>query len=217
MAKSTTTLLLLLGLLLSASNIVKASDPDLTTDFGITSISAANFTFTGFRNPQPGAQGVATPTAASFQQLPGLTGLGLTAVLFEFGPQSQISPHTHPRASEIFYVLSGTVDVGFVDTNNDLFETTLQTGDLFVFPKGLLHFQRNNGGTPASGFSALSSENPGTLLLASALFTSGGSGLPDSVLATALGTSVQTVDSIKSALGGSASSPSASPAPSTGY
>ncbi|CAM6102113.1 unnamed protein product [Calypogeia fissa] len=215
MTKSTRTLLLFLGMLVTVSHTVRASDPDLTTDFGISAISAANFTFTGFRNLQAGGKGVATPTFASFQQLPGLTGLGLTAVQFEFGPQSQISPHTHPRATEIFYVLSGVIDVGFVDTNNDLFETTLQTGDLFVFPKGLLHFQRNNGWSSASGFSALSSENPGTLLVSNALFTAGGKGLPDNVLATALGASVQTVDSIKSALGGSAP-PSSAPSPS-GY
>lgn len=201
MARSPGALLLFLALLVTVSHTVRASDPDLTTDFGISATSAANFTFTGFRNLQPGGKGVATPTAASFQQLPGLTGLGLTAVQFEFGPQSQISPHTHPRATEIFYVLSGTVDVGFVDTNNDLFETTLQTGDVFVFPKGLLHFQRNNCDQPASGFSALSSENPGTLLVVSGLFTAGGKGLPDNVLATALGATTQTVDAVKKALG----------------
>ncbi|CAM6120698.1 unnamed protein product [Calypogeia fissa] len=197
MARFAGALLLCLGLLVT----VRASDPDLTTDFGITAISAANFTFTGLRNLQPGGKGVAGFTAATFQQLPGLTGLGLTAVQFEFGPQSQISPHIHPRGTEIFYVLSGVIDVGFVDTNNDLFETTLQKGDLFVFPKGCLHFQRNNCDGPASGFSALSSENPGTLLVSSALFTAGGKGLPDNVLTTAFGTNTKTVDSIKKALG----------------
>lgn len=190
-----------LGLLVTVSETVRASDPDLTTDFGINTTSVTDFTFTGFRNLPAQAQGIATPTFATFQNLPGLTGLGLTAVVFEFGPASQISPHTHPRATEIFWVTSGTIDVGFVDTNNDLFETTLSTGDLFVFPKGLLHWQRNNQWSTGSGFSALSSEGPGTLLIANALFTAGGHGIPDNVLASALGIDTGTVDSIKKGLG----------------
>lgn len=79
----------------------------------------------------------------------------------------------------------GALDVGFVDTANNLYETTVQTGDVFVFPKGTLHWQRNNGQGPASGFSVLSSENPGTLLVFEAVFTGGQKGIPDIVIATA--------------------------------
>ncbi|CAM6128038.1 unnamed protein product [Calypogeia fissa] len=188
----------ILGLLVSTLMVhtAFASDPDLTTDFNVTNPTVADFTFTGFRNPQTLGFGMAAPTPGIIS---GLSGLGLTPVLFEFGPQSQIDPHTHPRATEVFFVLSGALDVGFVDTANNLFETTVQTGDIFVFPKGLLHWQRNNGDGTASGFSALSSENPGTLLIAEALFTAGGKGLPDIVLSTALGINAnnQQIDSVK--------------------
>lgn len=195
---------LLLGVLALAASpqAVLASDPDLTTDFDVVNPSAANFTFTGFRNPMDQLNGVAKPFFASFNMgLPGLNGLGLTAVLFEFGPYSQINPHTHPRATEIFYLLKGCVDVGFVDTANTLFQTTLQTGDVFVFPKGLLHFQRNNQDAPATGYSVLSSENPGILQVAAALFTSSGTGLPDNVLEVALGANTPAIDNIKKSLG----------------
>jgi hypothetical protein len=84
-----------------------------------------------------------------------------------------------------------------VDTTNTLFETTVQAGDLFVFPKGLLHWQRNRGSGTASGYSVLSSENPGTLLVVKALFTASNQGLPDDVLAAALGTNQQEVDNLK--------------------
>lgn len=171
-----------------------ASDPDLTTDFNVSNPNASDFTSTLFRNIKPLSKGKAAPTPAI---IPGLNGLGLTPVFFEFGPESQIDPHTHPRATELFYVLSGFLDVGFVDTNNDLFETTVQAGDIFVFPKGMLHWQRNNGKGSATGFSALSSENPGTLLIAEALFTAGGKGLPDIVLATAFGTNTKEVQHLK--------------------
>lgn len=89
------------------------------------------------------------------------------------------------------------MDVGFVDTNNYLFETTVKAGDIFVFPKGMLHWQRNNGKGTASGFSGLSSENPGTLMVAKALFTAWNMGIPDIVLATALGTSTYEIDNLK--------------------
>lgn len=201
-------LVLFVGLLMTVTQTVLASDPDLTTDFNVTNPTAANFTFLGFRknNLKAPPKGQATPSFASFNMgLPGLNGLGLTAVVFQFSPYSQVSPHTHPRATEIFYLTSGQVDVGFVDTNNNLFATTLYGGDLFVFPKGLLHFQRNNQNYPAQGFSALSSENPGVLMAANALFTASGSGLPDNVLETALGTDAYTVDNIKKKLGASSS------------
>ncbi|CAM6099013.1 unnamed protein product [Calypogeia fissa] len=184
--------LVFLGLLLATVMVhtAVASDPDLTTDFNVTNPAAEDFAFREFRNLQAPGKGVATPHFAQFNMDPpfvGLNGLGLAAVLFEFGPESQIDPHTHPRATEMFFVLSGEIQAGFVDTANNFFETTLYVGDIFVFPKELLHFLRNNGKGTASGFSALSSENPGVLSVVKGLFTAGGTGFPDIVISTALG------------------------------
>jgi quercetin dioxygenase-like cupin family protein len=201
MGKSASAILLFLGMLVTVSQTVRASDPDLTTDYGINSTDVKDFTFTGFRNLPAGGNGVLIPTFATFQNFPGLTGLALTAVFFQFGPQSQITPHTHPRASEAFYVLTGTIDVGFIDTANNLFETTLQAGDLFVFPKGLIHWQRNNQWSTGSGYSVLNSENPGLLAVIPELFTAGGKGIPDNVLSAALGQPIKEVDTIKYGLG----------------
>lgn len=84
-----------------------ATDPDIT-DGGVASPSADSFTFTGFRNLEMPAPGVALPFCTQFDQsLTELRDLGLSGVLFQFGPLSQIDPHTHPRAAEMFYVLSG--------------------------------------------------------------------------------------------------------------
>jgi quercetin dioxygenase-like cupin family protein len=171
-----------------------ASDPELITDFNVTNPSAEDFAFRKIENAKPFGKGMAAPSMAV---IPGLSGLGLAAVLFEFGPESQIDPHTHPRATEVFMLLSGCVDVGFVDTNNNLFDTTLQTGDIFVFPKGTLHWQTNKGEGTATGYSVLSSENPGTLLVFKALFTASMTGIPDNVLATALNTDKSEVDHLK--------------------
>ena len=46
-------------------------------------------------------------------------------------------------AGAFLFLLDGALEVGFVDTTNKLFTQTLQAGDMFVFPKGLVHYQIN--------------------------------------------------------------------------
>jgi hypothetical protein len=44
-----------------------------------------------------------------------------------------------------------------------LFSTTLNAGDVFLFPRGLIHFQQNTNATgSAKAIAALNSQNPGT-------------------------------------------------------
>ncbi|MBA0674876.1 hypothetical protein Goari_016445, partial [Gossypium aridum] len=81
-------------------------------------------------------------------------------------------PHTHPRATEILVVVEGTLYVGFVTSNTDnrLIAKLLYPGDVFVFPIGLIHFQFNVGKTKAVAFAGLSSQNPGVITIANAVF-----------------------------------------------
>ncbi|KAM1235072.1 hypothetical protein TB2_004446 [Malus domestica] len=46
----------------------------------------------------------------------------------------------------------------------------LQKGDVFVFPIGLVHYQRNVGSGNAVAIAALSSQNPGVVILAGSVF-----------------------------------------------
>lgn len=136
---------------------------------------ADDFYFTGldkqgnFSNPM-GSK--ATPVYV--QQIPGLNTLGLSMVRLDFAPDGLNPPHTHPRASEIITVLEGTLEVGFIGTAPDYrhFSKILNKGDVFVFPMGLLHYQRNVGKVNAVAIAALNSQNPGTSSIAPALFTS---------------------------------------------
>ena len=48
----------------------------------------------------------------------------------------------------------------------------LQKGDVFVFPIGLIHYQRNVGNESAIVIAALSSQNPGVITIANAVFGS---------------------------------------------
>ncbi|KAK8466710.1 hypothetical protein PHAVU_008G151400 [Phaseolus vulgaris] len=80
---------------------------------------------------------------------------------------------SNPLGAQILIVVEGTLYVGFVTSNQDgnrLFTKVLNKGDVFVFPIGLIHFQLNVGYGNAVAIAALSSQNPGTITIANALF-----------------------------------------------
>jgi quercetin dioxygenase-like cupin family protein len=110
-------------------------------------------------------------TQANVMQIPGLNTLGISMVRIDYAaPLGLNPPHTHPRATEILVVIEGTLSVGFITTDNRLFSKTLEKGDVFVFPKGLVHFQLNVGRYNAVAIAALSSQLPGTQQVAMSLF-----------------------------------------------
>ncbi|CAI0550754.1 unnamed protein product [Linum tenue] len=85
-----------------------------------------------------------------------------------------------------FGISMGTLEVGFVTSNpeNRLVSKVLRKGDVFVFPIGLVHFQRNTGHRNAVAIAALSSQNPGVITVANAVFGSKPD-IPTDVLAKA--------------------------------
>ncbi|KAI3857273.1 hypothetical protein MKX03_027433 [Papaver bracteatum] len=138
-------------------------------------------------------------TQANVAQIAGLNTLGISLARIDYAPYGLNPPHTHPRATEILVVLEGTLHVGFVTSNpeNKLFTKVLHKGDVFVFPVGLIHFQANVGKTPAVALAALSSQNPGVITIANAVF---GSKAPisDDVLAKAFQVDKKVVDYLQS-------------------
>ncbi|CAN1270985.1 Germin-like protein subfamily 3 member 4 [Linum perenne] len=106
-------------------------------------------------------------TASDFA---GLNTLGLSIARTDLELDGLQMPHSHPRASEILFVSKGVVLVGFVDTENKLFQKTLKAGDVFLFPRALLHFCLNAGFEKALVFSFLNSQNPGLVTIADAMF-----------------------------------------------
>lgn len=139
-------------------------------------VTANDFFFPGLNVPgnTMNPQGSAV-TAVSVNELPGLNTLGISMVRIDFAPNGQNPPHTHPRATEILTVIQGQLLVGFVTSNqngNQLLSMQLKQGDVFVFPEGLIHFQQNNGLVPAVAIAALSSQNPGVITIANAVFGS---------------------------------------------
>ncbi|KAL2554844.1 Inositol polyphosphate multikinase [Forsythia ovata] len=106
-------------------------------------------------------------TAAEF---PGLNTLGLSASRTDLEDDGLVTPHAHPRASEMMFVSTGVVVAGFVDSNNQVFQKFLNEGDVFVFPRGLLHYCFNAGFEHATVFSVLNSQNPGLVSISGAMF-----------------------------------------------
>jgi quercetin dioxygenase-like cupin family protein len=204
-------LLLVLQLALSTMMAV-ASDADPEQDFCVAELNSAtlvnglvckspaavtanDFVFHGLATPgntEHGPGSAVTPAFAA--QFPGLNTLGISLARLDFAQGGLVPPHTHPRASEILFVLEGSLLVGFVSTENKLFAVTVNAGDVFVFPRGLLHFELNVGKGNAAAIAALNSENPGVQAQAAARCASG---ISDVVLEKAFGLSENAVKHIK--------------------
>ncbi|BBN10088.1 protein MpCupin63 [Marchantia polymorpha subsp. ruderalis] len=179
------TMKLIVVLTMTTVVVVCARDPELTTDFAVpvgtdaSMITGDFFTFTGLRNfsAMPSTFGAQKVTQIEF---PALTGLGVGVTLLEYKPNTLNPPHTHPRGTELIYVMAGRLDVGLIDSANKLYSAQLQKGDLFVFPQGLVHFQINmSKKQTVRAISAFGSSNAGTISLPRNIF---GSGIEDEVL-----------------------------------
>ncbi|GLJ48667.1 hypothetical protein SUGI_1026650 [Cryptomeria japonica] len=174
----------------SSVGVIYTSDPDILTDFvvsaGQTTLNLTGnfFTFTGFRdvgNNNLTGQTAVKVTKVVAAEFLALNDSGVSMAVLQFPAGGLTPPQTHPPTSELMFLVDGTLLVGIVDTMGKLFTQTLISGDLFVFPKGLLHYQLNmDAAFEALAVSAFGSANAGTVSVPSTLFTTG---IPDDVLA----------------------------------
>ncbi|KAL2521154.1 Germin-like protein subfamily 1 member 18 [Forsythia ovata] len=191
--------LLISVLIISLFSFTNASDPDPLQDFCVAikddeakvfvngkickdpnMVCADDFFFPGLNMPGNTSNPLGSKvTPVNVNQLPGLNTLGISLVRIDYAPYGLNPPHTHPRATEVLVVVEGILFVGFVTSNpadpnvkNKLFTKTLYPGDVFVFPEGLIHFQFNVGKTNAVAVAGLSSQNPGVITIANAVFGS---------------------------------------------
>ncbi|KAL6597895.1 hypothetical protein ACP70R_046700 [Stipagrostis hirtigluma subsp. patula] len=208
------------AILLALDAPLVAGDPDMLQDFCVAdykslegplrvngfpckpevNVTADDFFFGGLANAADVYSGNPTGsavTAADVEVLPGLNTLGVSMARVDYAPWGGLSPpHVHPRATEILVVVEGALEVGFVTAANRLFGRTLSRGEAFVFPRGLVHFQRSVGGAAAVAISAFDSQLPGTQEAAAALFGASPA-VPTEVLAKAFQVDGGVVESIK--------------------
>ena len=204
-------------MVLSVSNVVRlasAADPDPVQDFCIgdpkssvtvnglpcknpKDVTNADFVSAALEragNTSSVYTGCAV-TMAFAPQFPGINTQGISMARLDFAKNGGLNaPHWHPRASEILFVVNGTLLVGFVDTTNRLWSSVLPTGGVTFFPRGLLHFQLNLAKTPALAIVALNSQNPGREDAGPASF---GSNIPDVVLQKTFNLTKEAVDELK--------------------
>ncbi|QCD82109.1 RmlC-like jelly roll fold [Vigna unguiculata] len=136
-------------------------------------------------------------TKATLLEFPALEGESISYALFQYPAGTINPPHIHPRAAELLFLLSASLQVGFVDTARTLYTQILQPGDIFVFPKGLIHYQYNPQSVSATAISAFGSANAGTVSIPHSIFSTG---IHDVILAKAFNTDTNTVKKIRSGL-----------------
>ncbi|KAM0825546.1 hypothetical protein ACQ4PT_069480 [Festuca glaucescens] len=200
------------AVLLALAAPALAGDPDMLQDVCVAdmespvklngfpckaNITADDFFFAGLKkagNTNNAAGSVVT--AANVMSFPGVNTLGVSMARIDYAPGGQNPPHTHPRATEIIFVTEGTLEVGFITTANKLFTKTITVGEVFVFPRGLVHFQQNRGYGPASVIAGFNSQLQGTQAIATTLFAAAPP-VPSDVLAKAFRIDNGQVDAIK--------------------
>ncbi|KAG6546558.1 hypothetical protein Mapa_012107 [Marchantia paleacea] len=176
-AMSTAALLVLASLAVPHLQVY-AADPEEIRDFGHpskgTPLNGNYFTFTKLRNIVVEQGAFANVTAANVNGFPALSGLGVSNALLSYPPGSVNVPHIHPRGTETLFIIKGTLHVGFIDTSVPvprLFVQILQKDDIFVFPRGLVHFQINKSKSKTvRAYASFSSTNPGLVSLPRTLF-----------------------------------------------
>ncbi|GMN64440.1 hypothetical protein TIFTF001_033508 [Ficus carica] len=183
---------LVLGLFAIICSVAFASDPSPLQDFCVKDsnstvlvngfvckdpklVQADDFFYRGLDIPGNTSNPVGSRvTLIDVERISGLNTLGISLARVDYVPGGLNPLHTHPRATEIMTLIQGTLQVGFVTSNpeNRLITKVLHEGDVFVFPRGLIHFQWNIGHGNALAISSLSSQNPGINTVANVVFGS---------------------------------------------
>ncbi|XP_026430972.1 germin-like protein subfamily T member 2 [Papaver somniferum] len=106
---------------------------------------------------------------ADVNNFPGVNTLGLAAARVDFAAGGYIPLHSHPRASEVIYIISGEIHVGFT---NVFYSKVMKSGELSVIPRGLVHSVSNAGQGKAVMIATFNSQHPGFAQIPSYLFGS---------------------------------------------
>lgn len=178
----TLSIFLFITSLLLYSSIAAVQDfcvADLTAPYGPAGysckdpakVTVADFVYSGLGVPGNTSNLIKAAVSPAFAlQFPGVNGLDISLLRLDIAVGGVVPMHTHPGGTELLLVAQGTICAGFIDSANKVYYKTLKRGDIMLFPRGLLHFQINGGGTTALAFASFSSATPGLQILDFALF-----------------------------------------------
>ncbi|PON34176.1 Germin [Parasponia andersonii] len=194
-----------------------SADPDPLQDFCVADLNATlsvngypckpksqvtseDFFFDGLSNEANTSNvfgiGIAS---ADVQTFPGLNTLGLSMIRVDLALGGLNPPHSHPRATESGVVIKGKLLVGFVTTDDIFYSKVLTAGQMFVIPRGLVHFQLNIGQEKALFLVAFNSQLPGVAVVPTLFATT--PPIPNQVLTKAFQVGDDVVNLIKSKFG----------------
>lgn len=91
-------------------------------------------------------------------------------------PCGILLPHTHQRANEFYTVIFGIQDAGIAQENGvaQNITFTVNPGEVFVVPQGLLHHNHNRQCVPNVFLQSFTSSDPGAINMIGALAAMGG-------------------------------------------
>jgi len=159
------------------------------------------FDFNQFRNGSDTAPGVTVgnggrTVAALPGNFPALIGHGVAMTVGFIEACGINLPHTHPRATEINFIVSGSFRAGFFLENGAHFiGHNLTAGMMTIFPQGSIHFEQNENCEPAMFVAAFNNEDPGVQTTTLSYF-----GLPSDIAAVGLGANATLVQQLSLAL-----------------
>ncbi|KAI3843929.1 hypothetical protein MKX03_011592 [Papaver bracteatum] len=169
----------------------------------VSQVSSSDFFFSGMTKEgnTNNIFGVGV-TAGNVLSFPGLNTLGLSMNRVDYASGGVNPLHLHPRATEAGVIIKGKVHVGFISTTNVFYSKVLKAGEMFVIPRGLVHFQKNVGKGKAVTITSFNSQLPGAAILPATLFASNPP-IPNDLLATNFQVDETVITSIKSKFGSS--------------
>ncbi|PYH90934.1 spherulin [Aspergillus ellipticus CBS 707.79] len=144
------------------------------------------------------------PVATS-QNWPALVGVGTAFSMSQLPACSMSFLHLHPRATELFALVSGHIlsemipQAGVLDSNNKqrVIRTDLRPGQVTIYPAGSFHTQVNPDCEPANFTAAFTSDEFAVSLVAEQIFS-----FRDGVIARTFGQSIagQDIERVRDAI-----------------
>ncbi|UJR18113.1 hypothetical protein I4U23_005013 [Adineta vaga] len=136
-------------------------------------------------------------TLATANNFPALIGRGSAMSIGNIKPCGFVLPHLHPRADELFFMISGEMQAGFIQENGGRFiVNTLVAGQCMVFPQGSIHYELNLSCKPAIYLAAFNSADPGSQAVLNRLIGD----LPLDIVSASLGVDSKTVKTINATI-----------------